>query len=47
MKVRAEAGDGWLTFQEVVDGLKQEGWKNLLLGGQWKNVCPECQEADK
>lgn len=31
------------TFQESVDYKKENGWKNVKDGGEWRDVCPDCQ----
>ncbi len=32
------------SFQTVIDGKKEIGWKSSKIDGQWADVCPECQE---
>lgn len=37
-----------VTFPEFMDAVKykkQHGWKSQRRGGEWEDVCPECQEA--
>lgn len=35
--------DGYETFQDAVDGAREEGWRTRKSAkGQWENVCPNC-----
>ena len=34
--------EGYFDFQEAVDGMRANGWKTVMLGGEWVNYCPDC-----
>jgi len=33
------------TWDEVLEYIKEEGWKKRLVDGEFKHYCPECQEG--
>ena len=39
------AAEGFEDFEDAVKYKKQHGWKSQRRGGEWEDVCPECQEA--
>lgn len=30
------------SFLDVVNGIKNNGWKNTKIDNEWKNYCPDC-----
>ena len=32
---------------DVMEFMKEEGWKKKLFDGEWKHYCPECVESEK
>lgn len=34
--------EGFFDFQDAVDGMKAEGWKITMIGGEWVHYCPDC-----
>ena len=41
------ASEKFYDFYDAVDYKKREGWKSQKHRGEWEDVCPECQEAEK
>jgi len=33
------------SWADVMEFMREEGWKKKLADGEWKHYCPECQEA--
>ncbi len=38
--------EGFDTFQEVMDARREEGWVTARVGGEWADICPECQNLE-
>ena len=38
--------DMWV-FQNVIEAMKNDGWKITKENGEWFHICPECKEKDK
>ena len=32
------------SWAEVIDFMREEGWRKRLIDGEWKHFCPECQQ---
>lgn len=39
-----EAQESFFEFHEAVDHKKLNDWKSQKRGGEWEDVCPECQK---
>lgn len=37
--------DTFYEFNDAVNYKKENGWKSQRRGGEWEDVCPECQEV--
>lgn len=45
--VCGEAADSdFFKFDDAVEYKKSNGWKSRKYGGEWEDVCPECQEEN-
>ena len=33
-------------FYDAVQFKKDNGWKSRKVNGEWKDICPECQEGN-
>lgn len=44
MVVCDNCGDGkeCENWTEVLEFMREEGWKKRLVDGEWKHYCPEC-----
>lgn len=31
------------SWRELMDGLKEDGWKTKKINDEWVNFCPECK----
>lgn len=34
------------SFGEAVDSKREIGWTSQKRGGEWQDVCPECQDQE-
>lgn len=34
------------SFRDVVDEIKERGWRVSLISGEWRHFCPDCAEKD-
>jgi len=34
------------SWADVMEFMREEGWKKKLFDGEWKHYCPECQEDE-
>ena len=41
-------GDGqeFDSWADVMEFMREEGWRKKLVGGEWEHYCPECQESE-
>jgi len=35
------------NFKDGLEELKKEGWRAVLVAGEWHHYCPECNERMK
>ena len=35
------------SWADVMDFMREEGWKKKFVAGEWKHFCPECQENEQ
>ena len=40
------ADEDFFEFCEAVNYKKQTGWKSQWHQGEWRDICPECQELE-
>jgi len=38
-----EEFDSWV---DVIEFMREEGWRMKLVGGEWEHYCSECQESE-
>ncbi len=36
-------GQECYNWADVMEFMREEGWKKKLVDGEWKHYCPECQ----
>jgi uncharacterized protein YycO len=34
-------------FSDVVDAMKERGWKSKKIDNEWENHCPDCVKSEK
>ena len=40
-------GQECYNWADVMEFMRDEGWKKKLVDGQWEHYCPECQESEE
>ena len=39
-------GQECYNWADVMEFMREEGWKKKLVDGEWEHYCPECQEDE-
>jgi len=39
-------GQEYDNWTDVIEFMREEGWKKKLVDGEWKHYCPKCQKSE-